>query len=93
MTSIQERFEEFHREHPEVLYYLADLALDLALKGFKHYGMRPLYERARWHFQIERGMGSDFKLNDNFISRYARKIMEDYPELAGFFETRVLKAA
>ena len=45
-----------------------------------------------WHFQVEKDLGADFKLNDHFHSRYARTIMKQYPELEGFFELRELRA-
>lgn len=91
-ASIQARFGEFHSAHPEVYKELVRLAFELKERGFKHAGMKFLFERVRWFFWVERGE-SDFKLNNNFHSRYARKIMAEYPELEGFFETRELKAA
>jgi hypothetical protein len=51
-----------------------------------------MWERMRWHFQIEKGMDEEFKLNNNFRSRYARKIMKAHPDLEDFFELRILRA-
>ncbi len=92
-ATIQERFEAFHASHPEVAAYLVALAFEVRRRGFRHYGMRALYERTRWHFQIEREMGDEFKLNDHYHSRYARLLMKEHPDLDGFFELRQLKAA
>jgi len=91
--TIQERFEEFHNAHPEVYAYLLTLCLELRGKGFRRYGIRSLWERVRWHFQVEKDLGADFKLNDHFHSRYARRIVQNHPELNGFFELRELRAA
>lgn len=91
-VSIQEAFEEFHREHPEVYSYLLALAFELQMKGWVHYGIGALWERMRWHFKVEHDQ-EDFKLNNNFRSRYARKMMAEHPALEGFFELRELKAA
>jgi len=91
--SIQERFEVFHAAHPEVYDYLLTLCFDLRRRGFRRYGIRSLWERARWHFQVERDLGEDFKLNDHLHSRYARRLMAEHPELDGFFELRELKAS
>lgn len=91
--TIQEAFEEFDRLHPEVCTYLVALAFELYRKGWTHYGIGALWERMRWHFWIELDLGEDFKLNNNYRSRYARKIMTEHEELAGFFEVRELKAA
>jgi hypothetical protein len=91
--TIQERFEEFHAAHPEVYTYLLALAREVRHKGYKRYGIGALWERLRWHFQIEEALGEDFKLNNDFRSRYARKLMQEQPELDGFFEIRELQAA
>jgi hypothetical protein len=91
--TIQERFEAFHKGHPEVYSYLLGLCFELRGKGFERYGIRSLWERVRWHFQVEKDLGADFKLNDHFHSRYARRIVENHPELDGFFELRELRAA
>jgi len=91
-ASIQERWEEYDATHPEVYQYLVFLTFEAYRKGFRHYGVRAMWERMRWHFQVEKDLGEDFKLNDHFPSRYARKIMAEYPELDGFFELRTLRA-
>jgi hypothetical protein len=91
--TIQEAFDRFHGDHPEVETYLIALAYELRGKGYRRYGISALWERLRWHFQIEVGLGEDFKLNNNFRSRYARKIMQERPDLDGFFEIRELRAA
>lgn len=90
--SIQQAFEEFDQAHPEVYEYLVRLAFEAYRRGFRHYGIGALWERMRWHFQIEKDMDSDFKLNNNFRSRYARKIIAQYPDLEDFFELRALRA-
>lgn len=88
---IDEAFGDFHARHPEVEEYMAGLAFYLFQKGRKHYAIKALYERARWHFDVEKDMGEEFKLNNNFHSRYARLIMRLHPQLDGFFELRKLK--
>lgn len=90
--TIQERFEDFHGRHPEVYAYLVALCFELQRRGFRHYGVRSLWERARWHFQVEKDLGEEFKLNDHYHSRYARLIMSKHPELNGFFELRELRS-
>jgi hypothetical protein len=90
--SIQERFESFDAAHPEVYGYLLSLCFDLRRRGWQHYGIKSLWERTRWHFQVEKDLGEEFKLNNNYHSRYARKIIAQYPEFEGFFELRELRA-
>jgi len=89
--SIQQRFERFHKKHPEVLTYLVALCYELRRRGWQHYGIRSLWERTRWHFQVEKELGAEFKLNDHYHSRYARLILKEHPDLEGFFELRELQ--
>ena len=90
--TIQERFERFDIEHPEVYAKLVRLAFDMRERRFKRCGMKFLFERVRWIYWMERG-DADFRLNNDFHSRYARKMMAEYPELEGFFVLRELTAA
>jgi hypothetical protein len=53
-----------------------------------------LYEVLRWqYFMTTTDPASDFKLNNNYRSRYARLIMVQEIELVDAFEIRELKAA
>lgn len=85
--SIQEQFEEYHAENPEVYELLVVLARDVKRRGYSKYSMKAVYERARWHMNIDKG-DSEFKLNNNYHSRYARLIMEQEPDMKGFFKVR-----
>jgi len=92
--TIQAAFEEFDRKHPEVMDELVSLALTAQRHGRHRIGMKHLFEVLRWQRMI-RGLpdnNEDFKLNNNYTSRYARQIMHRHPELRGVFELRGLKA-
>lgn len=89
--TIEEKFEIFHRENPQVYSHLKRLALKMRATGRKHYGMKGLFEVLRWHFALET-TGEDFKLNNNYTALYARLLMENEPELDGFFCLRERKA-
>jgi hypothetical protein len=90
--TIQQRFERFHRDNPTVYVSLVAYARRAKSRGFSHYGIDTLFEILRWHTTIET-TDTEFKLNNNFRSRYARLIMEREPDLADFFELRELKSA
>ena len=90
-ASIQDRFEEFHRDNPRVYQLLVRFALEAKRAGFQRYSIDCIYHRVRWHVHIETN-DPDFKLNDHFTSRYARKIMAEIEELSEFFEIRELKS-
>lgn len=85
--SIQERFDEFHAKHPEIYNLLVSLARDVKRRGIKRYSIKSVYERARWHYLIDKD-NRDFTLNNDFTAMYARLIMSQEPDLKNFFETR-----
>lgn len=88
---IEAQFIDFHHAHPEVYVSLVALARRWKNAGHPKVGIGMLFELVRW----ERGLtlGTDpagFKLNNNYRSRYARLIMANERDLAGFFDTRQL---
>lgn len=90
--SIQERFEEFHRDHPEVYDLIIQYARNAKAAGFDRFSISAIIERIRWFHHIEKG-DREFMLDNRFRSRYARKLMDEHPEeFADFFEVRVLKS-
>lgn len=89
--TIGERFEQLLLERPELYDLMVKLARDVKARGKERYSMKAIFERARWHYIIDRG-DDDFCLNNDFTSHFARLIMEREPDLKGFFETRRLKA-
>jgi hypothetical protein len=82
----QEAFEEHHRQHPEIYARFCHYAKQAAARR-DHYSAKSVFHRVRWDTEI--GESGDFKIDDGWISHYARKFMADYPEHEGFFETRV----
>jgi hypothetical protein len=92
VDKIQDKFERFNIEHPEVYYALIALARQAKLAGHFQIGIATLYEVLRWNFKMSGTVG-EFKLNNNFRSRYARMIKENEPDIRDMFETRELIAA
>jgi len=90
-SRLEAKFQEFHAENPQVYTALRDRALQLRRKGWNHYGIKAIVEVVRFHRALET-TDPDFKLNNNYSSRYARILMDEEPELAGFFQTRELKS-
>lgn len=86
--TLRQRFEEFHRDNPEVFAQLVKLSLDLKKRGRARYGIGGLFEVVRWHRAMSTRAYDGFKLNNNHRAYYARMIMEKLPELDGFFELR-----
>lgn len=90
--TIQERFESFHKLNPWVYEALAVLAGTYVRSGRKHIGMKHLCEIVRWEY-FKATRGDDFRLNNNWTSRYARLLLEKHPEYEGVIEFRRLRAA
>ena len=89
--TIQERFELFHEANPEVYEWLHEKAMTAVASG-KKIGMKCLWEMLRWHVYIELEYEDEFRLNNDFTSRYARYLMDDEDDLDGYFEIRELRA-
>lgn len=89
---IAERFEAFHRENPHVADILEKLADNVVAAGCSRFGVKMLWEVMRYLLIVEtkRDLG-DFRLNNDYHSRYARLLIERRPEWAGKIETRQLK--
>ena len=90
--TIQDQFMAFYNANPSVYIELVKLAKNFKDRGHRKIGIGMLWEVLRW----QRAMattdpnGDDWKLNNNFRSRYARAIMHNEPELTAFFEIRYL---
>ena len=83
-----EKAEEFHKHNPKVWDTLADLALTMRRSGRKQYAIKILFNVMRWHHDLNTVDDTPFKLNDGYQAWYSRKIMQDIPELDGFFKLR-----
>lgn len=89
--TIESKFREFHRDHPEVYRQLVSLARQWMSAGHRKLGIATLFEKLRWEWHVNGLMDDDgFKLNNNYRALYARKIMAENPDLDGIFETRAL---
>lgn len=86
--NISEQFRKYHEEHPEVYRILVSLAREAKRSGINEYSISAIFEVARWKFRISKT--GDFKLSNNYRSRYARLIMDHEDDLNGFFKTREL---
>ena len=93
--TLQDRFEDWLRTDNGLTVYLdvRDRAFALLRSGVHHYGIAALFEAARYERTLSLGRDFEgFRLNNSYRSRLARRLMDDYPDLEGFFETRGLKA-
>ena len=86
-----DRLEEaalaFHRANPHVLREMAQVALRVRRAGRRRWAIRAVFEVVRYNADVTTN-GRTYKLNNNHQAFYARWLMRDVPELAGFFATR-----
>lgn len=91
-TYLQMKFMEYHNDHPEVYELLKKYVLMAKAANRETYSINGLFERIRWHVNVDTRDEDGFKMNNNYRSRYARMLMKDNPEFVGFFEIRELKS-
>lgn len=86
---IQEQFERFDVAHPEVYEYFARAARELVAAGRSRLGAKHIMEHLRWETRAGAPTSErPYKLNNNYASRYVRKLLREHPELEPFIETR-----
>lgn len=86
--SIDERFERFHHDNPEILDRLISLGLDAQSRGYETYSIKGLWEVLR--YRCDPLTAERYRLSNDFTSRYARLVMASNSNLAGFFRTKTL---
>lgn len=88
---IDERFIDFHHANPAVYVRLVQLAREWMDAGHDRCSMDMLVHLVRWDYGVRTQSGDGFKINDHFVSRYARLIAANEPDLAHLFTTRTLR--
>jgi hypothetical protein len=94
--TIQEAFEQFHSENPQVYEELVALAREAHSNGATKLAIGMLWEVLRWRHKLylrtEDRSQHLYGLNDHYRSRYARLIMDQERDLDGIFEVRRLRS-
>ncbi len=92
LETTDEKFADFHDKNPHVYVAFCRMARAAKSRGRTKLGIQMLAEALRWDYTVNTSRDEgDFKINNNYLSRYARKIMANEPDLASIFETRELK--
>jgi hypothetical protein len=92
-SRIDRRFLEFHQANPAIYEMIVRFCRDVRKYNAKRRtSIDLIWGRLRWELSIEvNPMGlEDYKLNNDFRSRYARLVMAQEPDLDGIFEVREL---
>lgn len=89
--SLQNDLEIELSSRPGVYDVIKALALKAKRAGHTKYSIKALVEVARWEYTVQMGDKTSRWLWDNSLtSRLGRKLMDEVPELAGFFKLRAL---
>ncbi|MFM1964914.1 MAG: phage Quesadilla [Actinomycetota bacterium] len=88
---IDVRFLEFHHANPAVYDRLVELAYEWRAAGHERCSMDMLVHLVRWDYGTRTQSTDGFKINDHYVSRYARLIAANEPQLAPMFTTRALR--
>jgi hypothetical protein len=88
-----ERFEQFHQNNPQVYSALKSMTLEMINRGRRQIGIGMLFEVLRWNYYMATNdPNSDFKLNNNYRSHYARLLIAENPEWANMFQLREMRS-
>lgn len=84
---LEEAALAFHAANPHVLRAIVEVCLRVKRAGRRRWGIKAAFEVVRYNAAVTTDRRT-YKLNNNHTAYYARWIMRDVPELAGFFQTR-----
>ena len=85
---MNKRFKQYHADNPIVYKLILRFSRQAKDAGHTHYSMRAIMHRLRWHLNVETKDPDGFKINNNYSQDYAMKVMEENPDLEGFFRLR-----
>lgn len=66
------------------------LCLEMKRRGLRQWSSKAAFEAMRFMATLQ-SVGDDYKLPNDYTSRFSRKAMKEVPELDGFFEVRRLQ--
>lgn len=88
-ATIDGRFRLFHHDNPHIYRILEERVAALAARGARRVGIAALVEQLRYDPTVKTD-GHDFKVNNDFRSRYVRLLEQRHPEWAPLFKKREL---
>lgn len=85
-NNLRQKTEDWLKLNPQAWELFKRFALEKMQQG-KKFGIGALTERVRWECPINTE-GDEFKVNNSYRSWIARRLLEEYPGMAKFIETR-----
>lgn len=100
--TIQQAFDEFHKNNPLVYRHFKRMALEAIGKKKKKLSSKMIINVIRWEIYMEtieltlftdnEGKKNKFKINDAYTSRYARLFTDEFPQHREIFNMRELRS-
>ena len=81
-----DNFEKYHEENPAVYEMFKKFSIQIAAKR-ERFSAKCIFHRVRWETAVG-NYPSDYKIDDGWISHYARKFVKDFPQHKDFFQFR-----
>ena len=88
---LKRKMWDWHLANPHVWELFKEYTFQAIKAGREHYSVNAIFERIRWHTDIET-KGDSFKISNNHRAYYARYFHAMYPEHDGFFRTKMLRS-
>ena len=86
----REAFEGFVSKYPEVYELFKFYALELLRAGRTRYSARTIIERVRWQQAVNSVDDEGYKINNNHIPYFARRLIDEDQRFEELFATREL---
>lgn len=93
MPTLTERFNQYHRDNPQVYELFKKFTFMAIRRGHKRLSAWMIANRIRWETSIETYSVEEYKISNDYIALYARKFMQDYPSYDGFFKIKQMTRA
>lgn len=91
-NEVDRKFQEYHKKNPDVYKHFVRITREAKTKGKDHLSIWLVANVVRWYVYMETDdPNSEFKISNDYLSRYARLIMKQEPDLQGIFKTKRLK--
>jgi len=88
--TIQERYENWRKDHPEVYKLFEQYVLQMVVRKEK-FGISLIAERIRWYGIVKKGEKEQFKIPNSYRSRIIRDIIKRWPNVLDYVEIRDLR--
>ena len=82
----KEAFQNYHQQNPHIYARFEKFALE-AVQRRDHFSAKAIFHIIRW-YTPDADDQPEFKIDDGWVSHYARMFMEKHPEHEGYFATR-----